>query len=439
MRWFSFFAVYFVICFNVAEAKVLELSSFELDNGLEVVVVENHKAPVALQMLFYKTGSVNDPKGKGGLAHLLEHLMFRGTKRLKDKEFNRLTDEFGASNNAYTTYDKTVYYEFADISKLELMMALEADRMRGLKLDNETFLKERDIVLQERMQRFESNPVPLFYEMMRKVLWQEHPFANAVSGSPFEIKNLAVDDVKNFYDEYYYPDNALLVLSGDITVSDAKELAEKYYGDIDKGYKNYNMELPKARDFVSDMEVFLKGVEQPRFVSYYRFDKGDISKVEALALDIFSEYLTGDDTAILYDELVYQDKKLLSVSSSFNFDKNFGGSWEFYATPYDNKTKIDDIKLFIAQKMVLALEKLNDDELNKIKNRVLSDMIYLQENPESAANFVGLMLVNGFSVDEIENYDKNLADISVDDIRNAWNKVMNAKVKITGYLDGEGL
>ena len=170
----------------------MNLSHFTLGNGLEVAVVENHKAPIVLQMLYYKTGSVNDPKGKGGIAHLLEHMMFRGTKRLPDQAFNRLTEEHGAVSNAYTTYNETGYYEFSDIAKLELMMAMEAERMSGLEMDEAAFAKERDVVLQERRQRFETNPVPLFYETLNKILWQGHPLANPVSGSPEEIKALSV-------------------------------------------------------------------------------------------------------------------------------------------------------------------------------------------------------------------------------------------------------
>ena len=169
---------------GTAEAKLMNLSHFTLGNGLEVAVVENHKAPIVLQMLYYKTGSVNDPKGKGGIAHLLEHMMFRGTKRLPDQTFNRLTEEHGAVSNAYTTYNETGYYEFSDIAKLELMMAMEAERMSGLEMDEAAFAKERDVVLQERRQRFETNPVPLFYETLNKILWQGHPLANPVSGSP---------------------------------------------------------------------------------------------------------------------------------------------------------------------------------------------------------------------------------------------------------------
>ncbi len=254
-----------------------EIETFTLENGLEVAVIENHKAPVVLQMLYYKTGSANDPKGKGGIAHLLEHLMFRGTTQVADKEFNRLTDLYGAENNAYTTYNETGYYEFADVSKLELMMALEADRMANLDISEEAFAAERNIVLEERMQRFESNPVPLFYETVLKLL---------------------SDDARAFYRKWYRPDNALLVLSGDISLKEAKVLAKKYYGGLEADAPLEQPVYAAGRAAETFVSMKLKGVEQPRYVSAVRLDAGVLTKKDVLALSLLAEYLAGDDTSL---------------------------------------------------------------------------------------------------------------------------------------------
>jgi zinc protease len=316
------------------------------------------------------------------------------------------------------------------------MMALEADRMRGLKIDNEAFITERDVVLQERKQRFETNPVTLFFENMNKLLWQEHPLANSVSGSAEEIVNLSVDDANDFYNRFYYPNNALLVLSGDITVAEAKILADKYYGRIKKGAEVEALVLPKAREIKSNVVSKIKGVTQPRFVSYYRLDVGDLSKKEDLALDMLTEYLTGDDTAFLYDKIVYKDESLLSVGVSASFDNNLGGKVSIYAIPVDGKQSIEGIEKIINDGIDEALVKLDEAELNKIKNANLSSMIYLQENPETSANFVGGLLLSGYSVDEIENFDELIKSVSVDDLLNVWEKIKRAKVKVNGYVGG---
>ncbi len=420
-----------------ASAKLMDLTTFKLDNGMDVAVVENHKAPVVLQMLYYKTGSVNDPKGKGGIAHLLEHLMFRGTKKVPDQMFNRITDVYGAENNAYTTYDETGYYEFSDISKLELMMALEADRMVNLTISDEAFFKERDVVLEERFQRFETQPTPLFYETLNKLLWQDSPQANPVSGSVAEIKALERTDAEAFYKRWYKPNNALLVLAGDITVNEAKTLAAKYYG----GLKADKTEPQKTEEIkVKAQDVFIKtklgDVKQPRFAAYIRLEPDMFNKKEILALDIFAEYLAGDDTAYLYDKLVYEDKKLLSADVGVSYDEKLGGSFSFYATPADNNMPAEEISALYEKEVAKGLTLLTEEKLTQIKNQVLSDTVYLQENPESAARFAGSMLLSGYTTEEIINYDEAIKAVMLEDIKNVFEKLKQAPVKVKGYLEG---
>lgn len=421
-----------------AEAKLLDLAYFELDNGLQVAVVENHKAPVILQMLYYKTGSIHDPVGKGGIAHLLEHLMFRGTKQVPDQEFNRLTDVYGATNNAYTTYDETGYYEFSDISKLELMMALEADRMQNLQISDEAFLKEREVVLQERYQRFETQPTSLFYEMLQKMLWQEHPYARPVSGSVAEIKELEKKDAVDFYRRWYRPDNALLVLAGDITKAEAQKLAQKYYGKIavkEKLSRGEEIAAPQAMDTVVYSE--LENVEQPRFVTFVRLEKGELSNKDKLALSILGEYLAGDDTSYLYEKLVYKAKKLLSIDMGISYDEKIGGTISFYAVPSDKALKAVEIKNMIEVAVAEGLAKLSEEKIEKIKNQVLSDTVYLLENPKSTARFVGALLLDGYNKEEIEQYDVKLQKISLEDIHQAWETVQQSAVRLTGYLSAK--
>lgn len=421
-----------------ATAKLLDLDYFVLDNGLQVAVVENHKAPVALQMLYYKTGSINDPKGKGGIAHLLEHLMFRGTHQVPDQMFNRLTDEYGAQSNAYTTFGVTAYYEFSDISKLELMMALEADRMQNLTISDELFLKERDVVLEERMQRFETKPAPLFYETLYKLLWQDAPMANPVSGSAADIKTLTKADADNFYQHWYRPDNALLVLAGDITLDEAKTLAQKHFGQIKNKeilLEKPKYETPKASDMLFAMK--LAAIEQPRFAQYIRLEPKALTKTDVLALDLLAQYLSGDDTAYLYEKLVYQDKKFLAVDTGFDYDDDNGGMFAFYVAPPDEKLKAEEIAELIEKNLEDGLKELTEEKLLKIKNQMLSDTIYVQENPQTAAKFVGEMLIAQYSPEEIIHFDEAIKNITVDDVLAAWEKVQQSVVRLKGYLGGE--
>ena len=428
-----------------AQAKLMNLSAFQLDNGLQVAVVENHKAPVVLQQVLYKTGSLYDPKGKGGIAHLLEHMMFRGTDKLPGKMFDNLTQKYGAQSNAYTTYDETGYYEFSDISKLELMMALEAERMAHLKMDEADFLKERGVVLQERKQRFESNPVPLFYESLNKVLWQDHPFASSVGGSEPEILSLTQQDATDFYQAYYRPDNAILILAGNITKDEARILAKKYYGSVENPERSVTSPLfvePKNID--TDMVVKLDGVQKPRFVQYIRLDGKALSKKDIEALSLLTTFLTGDDTSYVYDKLIYRDKKLLGVDVGFSYCFNVGGTVTFYAIPasewlYDEtpETQLAEIKKLLFKTIDDGVNSLTQEDLDKIKNRMLSDAVYMQENPQSAGRFVGSMLINNYTPEEIMNYDERILAITLDDVLSAWRKVKKSEAKVAGFLVGK--
>ena len=436
MRKIIFF-IAFLLPFS-ASAKLLDLDFFMLDNGLQVAVIENHKAPVVLQMLYYKTGSINDPKGKGGIAHLLEHLMFRGTEKVPDKMFNRLTDEYGAANNAYTTFGETAYHEFSDISKLELMMALEADRMQNLVISDEVFLKEREVVLEERRQRFETKPAPLFYETLYKILWQDAPMANPVSGSAADIKALTKEDAELFYKQWYRPENALLVLAGDITLAEAQKLTQKYYGKI----KNIGLmpsapkyEASRPADMLFNMK--LPSVEQPRFAQYIRLEPDSLTPTDNLALDLLTRYLSGDDTAYLYDKLVYQDKKFLGIDAGFSYDNDDGGMFGFYVAPPDNTLSTEQIAELIDKNVKEGLKALTAEKLLKIKNQMLSETVYLQENPQTAAKFVGEMLLADYSPDEIIHFDEAIKNITVEDVLNAWAKVEKSVVRLNGYLSGE--
>ena len=180
-------------------ARLFGAQSFVLDNGLEVVFIPNRRAPIVKQMLWYKSGSVDEAPGKGGSAHLLEHLMFRGTEKISGQAFNRLMEENGAESNAFTSTDVTSYHQFLDVSRLEPAMFAEADRMRNLKISDEVFALERDIVFQERKQRIDNNPTAQFSEEIRRVLWQDSPYGRPVTGTEEEILNLSKDDIEAYY------------------------------------------------------------------------------------------------------------------------------------------------------------------------------------------------------------------------------------------------
>ena len=430
----------FVLCLLAfeTEAKFVDVNSFMLDNGLSVYVVENHKSPIIESRLYYKVGSLNDEVGKGGIAHLLEHMMFRGTKRIKSDEFNNIVEENGVSNNAYTTLDHTTYYEFMGVDKLELMLAIEADRMTNLEMKDEDFLKERDVVLQERKQRFETNSSTLFYENLNSLLWQGGALSNPVSGREKEIENLTKDDAYKFYNKYYGVDNAILVLAGDINIEEAREVVNKHFGKI----KAKNIKKEEDRDVIkevkSQIKMKLKGVKVPRYAKLIRLDKNSLNKKEQLALSVLLEYLTGDDTAIVYDKLVYKDKKFLSVNIDASYYEQYGGDVSISVVLVNNEMDIDEIGNVVNDAIDFAIDNLEVKNLDEIKNLYLSNAIYLADDLQSVAGFVGGMVVDGYDAKDIREYDEMIRNISIEDVKNVYLKVFDKKLSyVVGYLEGD--
>ncbi len=417
------------------KAETFLAEEFFLNNGMQVVVIENHKAPIVKHMVFYKTGAVDEPRGKGGVAHLLEHLMFRGTKKIKDKEFNKIMEQNGVESNAFTSQDVTAYHQFADISRLELVMFLEADRMSGLKVSDEAFEVERDIVFQERKQRVDNNPAAKFYEMVRRALWGNHPYGNPVTGLDDEIKNLSKKDVLEFYKKYYSPNNAVLILSGDITVEEAKILAEKYYGRIKpvKFEKNVIENLPENLDI--KLKTKMQEVKLARLVKIMAVPSFVSDKTKAYALDVLANYLSQDENSPLYQKLVVKDEKALSVSVSYDGISRGLGSFSFSAIPQG--VPDENFEKSVEKAWNYAVRKFDAEELEKTKKKMLSSLVYLKDNPASLAQIAGWMTASGVGIDELQKYEENIKNVSLSDVLEVADFVWNKAPKATGILYAE--
>jgi zinc protease len=215
-----------------ATAGIFNPASFTLSNGLTVVVLTNDRLPVVSQMVWYKVGAADDPSGKSGLAHFLEHLMFRGTGDIAPGEFSRIVSRNGGVDNAFTSADTTAYYQTVAADRLELVMKLEADRMTNLALDEKEVLPERQVIIEERRSRTENNPGALLREQMNAAMFLNHPYRIPIIGWRQEMETLSREDALAFYKRHYAPNNAILIISGDVTIERVRELAEKYYGAI---------------------------------------------------------------------------------------------------------------------------------------------------------------------------------------------------------------
>ena len=366
--------------------------------------------------------------GKGGIAHLLEHLMFRGTKRVKGQEFNRIAEQNGMESNAFTSQDVTAYHQFVDISRLELAMFLEADRMQNLVINDSDFITERNIVFQERKQRIDNNPTAKFFEVVTRALWQEHPYANPVTGYDAEIVNLTKKDVTEFYKNHYAPNNAVLVLSGDIDVETAKKLADKYYGKLKPMEKIQTKFELKEGMYKAKAEMSASDVKMERFVKMLAVPSFVQDRKQAYALEILSEYMGGNENSPLYQKMVVRDKTALNIGVYYDGMARSYGKFVISAVPVAEQRDVFEKKLNKAWNE--ALKNFDENDLKEIKQRLKINLVYLKDNPESLAQTVGWMLAVGMNLDDLQQYVEEIDKVSLSDVLSVadylWNKAHQA-------------
>lgn len=423
-----------LLLFNVAKAKAHfdNIHSFELDNGLQVVVIENHKAPIIKQMVFYRTGSIDEAIGKGGLAHLLEHLMFRGTENISGQQFNDIMERNGALSNAFTSQDVTAYHQLIDVARLETAMTLEADRMQNLQIKDDDFAAERQIVFQERKQRVDNNPAAKFNEAIRKTLWQNHPYARQVTGEDAEILQLSKQDAIDFYQNYYAPDNAVLVLSGDIDVAIAKDLAQKHYGAVKSHAGTNKLDLPKLPSkYKASVSMELPDVQLGRMVNLYAAPSFNLDQSKIYAYEVLAAYLGGDKNSPLYQKIVIQDKKALDVDIAYNPISRSYGVFEIVVIPTGIQENMD---FWLQRAWDYALHKLDAEQLEMTKQKLLSELIYTEDNPAEIADLVGYMAAVGVDLANLRNYADNIKNVTLEDVISAASALRNNSPQVSGIL-----
>lgn len=410
----------------ITQAQLFNGEEFKLDNGMRVVVVPNHKAPIIKHMVWYKVGSVDEVSGKGGLAHLLEHLMFRGTTKIKGSEFNKIMEENGAESNAFTTADFTVYHQTADISRLELLMFLEADRMENLQISDDDFVRERDIVFQERKQRIDNNPQGFSGEEIDRILWQNHSYGRPVIGTNEDIFNLTKKDAEDFYRQYYAPDNAVLILAGDIEPQIAKKLAEKYYGKINKKAQIKSENFAKLKNNIKNhINMELPEIKSERLLISTAAPSYNVNPKDVDALNVLAEYMGGDETAKLYKKLVLEQGVAIAVGTSYYPYARSYGEFNIGATPQKGED-LNDLLLKVRQAWDEALSELNEENLAAVKQKMVAGLIYLRDNPETAAMITGKMAGIGLDLSTIERQAELINNVSIEDVRRAAKHLYSA-------------
>ena len=419
------------------QAKLFDGEEFVLDNGLQVIVLPNHRVPVVKQMVWYKAGSADEPAGKGGISHLLEHLMFRGTPKVSGQKFNTLLEENGAESNAFTSMDVTAYHQLLDRSRLELAMFLEADRMQNLRIHDQDFDLERKIVYEERKQRIDNNPVARFAEIVGRVLWQDHPYGRPVSGTEREILTLEREDAEVFYRGHYAPDNAVLVLAGDITGQEAKVLAEKYYGPLEAaGKKTEDPFAVSPAGQEAMIEIAMPEIQGTRVMQLFAAPSYNKQREDVYALSVWAGYLGEGETSALYKKLVLRDKKALGVSADYDPAARDYGRFAVSAVPAPGVGAKELLKA-MNKAWEEAVAEFDDAAAQRVKKKMLAGLVYLQDNPEEAAYVAGSLASAGLPLAEIELQDERIRAVSGEQVLAAARRLREKAPSVVGILKPE--
>ncbi|MER9131325.1 pitrilysin family protein [Mesorhizobium sp. M0768] len=413
------------------------VTDFLLDNGMEVVVVPDHRAPIVTHMVWYKIGSADEPPGKSGIAHFFEHLMFKATSNHAAGELDRAVAAIGGSDNAFTSYDYTAFHETVVPQALGEMMSFEADRMRNLILNDDVIKTERDVILEERRSRIDSNPQAVLDEEIDATLWQNQPYRIPVIGWMQEMEKLNRTDALAFYNKYYTPNNAVLVVAGDVEPETVKALAEKTYGKVARGPDLPPRIRPVEPEQNTRRTVTLTDgrVSVPSFTTQWVVPSYHTAKPgEAEALDVLSEILGGGNRSRLYQELVVRQGIAAEAGAFFQGTMLDDTNFTVYGAPRGD-AKLADIEAAVDAEIArIAKDGVTSDELEKSKDRFVRSMIFARDKQEDMANIYGSTLATGGNVQDVQQWPDRIRKVTADQVKEVAARYLNLDHATTGYL-----
>lgn len=419
-----------------ASAKT-RATMFTLPNGMRAVVIPDHRAPVVTHMVWYQAGAADEPPGASGIAHFLEHLMFKATETLASGEFSKRVAKMGGQDNAFTSQDVTAYFQRIAKDRLPIVMQMEAERMTKLKLENKEIVTERDVILEERRTRTENNPTALLGEQMNAALHLSHPYGTPVIGWMHEMKELDREDALAFYKRFYAPNNALLVVSGDVTADEVKRLAEATYGKIPANDNVKPYTRPKEPEQRAARRLVLRDERagKPIVQRYYLAPSYVTAKPrEAEALDLLLKAVAYGATSRLYRELVVKQKIAASAGGWYSGAGRDYGKIALYAVPAEGKT-LEQVEAAIDAVLAdVVANGLTQRELDRARKVYVADYIYESDSQSTLARRYGYGLMVGQTIEQIENWPEELAKVTLDDLKAAAKAHLDIKASVTGYL-----
>lgn len=425
-----------------ATSDGLQIETAALENGLEIIVIPDFRADVVTHMLWYRVGSADEPKGKSGIAHFFEHLMFRGTENMPSGEFSKTVARLGGQDNAFTSYDFTAYFQRIAKDKLGQMMQMEAERMQKLIIQPDIVAVERDVILEERSMRVDGRPASLLAEQMRKRLHDGTAYAVPVIGWRAEIEQLNAKDAGNFYRRYYAPDNAVLVVAGAVTLAEVKALAQTHYGPLKRSGRPRDKRRAALELAVTDYrqpEVLADGrVRQNTWRRYYRLPQYKrAEKRQFVAADVLAEILSGGLTGRLYQSLVVDQKLAVNAGAYSDSSRLDNGEFVIYATPTPKASFAALAQAIEAEIDNLKSDEASEAELRRAKRQLVSGLVFARDSQQSMANIFGQAAMLGLTPDEVLGWVDEIEKITVADVRQAAQNLLVSRHSITGHLTGD--
>lgn len=383
-------------------AHAQSVAEFTLHNGMKVMVMEDNRAPVVVHMVWYKVGSIDETNGTTGVSHALEHMMFKGTKKLAPGEFSRIVASLGGRENAFTSYDYTGYFQQVEKSRLEQVMALEADRMGNLQLSKDEFGREMKVIMEERRMRTDDNPFGVLNEMMNATVFKAHPYHHPVIGWMNDLENLTVDDVLDWYGRWYAPNNATLVVVGDVKAEDVKKLAEKYYGVYaSKALPARKPQREPAQLGVRRFEVSAPA-ENPYVELNFRVPRiEDVNQdTEPYALGMLAAVLDGYSNARLTANLVRRDRIATDVSADYAGLLRGEAAFSIGGAPVKGVSVETLEQRLRAEIRQIADKGVSEEELQRVKSQIIASQVYKQDSVYGRAMEIGSLAMRGVSYDQ---------------------------------------
>lgn len=412
-----------------------------LGNGFRVIVKEDHRAPTAVQMVWYRVGSIDEVDGASGVAHVLEHMMFKGTPSVGPGEFNKRVAAAGGRDNAFTSRDYTAYFQQVPKEKLAEMMSLEADRMRHLNVDPQEFAQEIRVVMEERRMRTDDNPQARLFEQMNAAAFQTHPYRRPIIGWMSDLENMSAANARAWYDRWYVPNNAYLVVSGDVDHQAVFALAEKYYGPLE------GRPLPAPKPLAEAPQNGVRRItvkapaELPLLVMGYKVPLvRDVAKdSDPFALEMLAAVLDGHDAARLGKRLVREEK--IAVAAGVEYDSTARGPGMFYlqGSPSEGRSVADLEAALRGEIARIQKDGVSEAELKRAKAQLVAAQTYKLDSMFGQAMEIGQLESAGLSYKDIDRILERLQRVSAAEVQAVAKKYFDDDTLTVGVLDPQPL